>query len=103
MTTTGLLVALCGLTAGQCWLKTDAEIPRPHWVIIPRPHWVIIATVVNRHTGKPIKQGRLEGSTLEFDDQSACGSILDLIGPIVSDNFVVVLKCEKTAALQARL
>jgi hypothetical protein len=88
MTATGLLLALYGLTVGQPSHIVDREISRPHWVIM--------ATVVNRHTGQPVKQGKLEGSALAFDDRATCESILELIGPIVNDNFEVLLTCTRT-------
>jgi hypothetical protein len=93
--TTALLVAICVVTAGQPWATADRETVRPHWVIK--------ATVFNRHTGRSVERRELNGSVLVFDDQAACQSVLELIGPIVNSDFVITLHCEKSGAQNVKL
>ena len=93
MKTAIVFVLLFGLLIGQC---AHAEGPR-----VQRSHWVIIATIIDRTTGQQIKQGRLEGSDLEFEDKTSCQSILDKVAPIPSDFFKVVLTCHKVGGGQA--
>lgn len=88
-----VFVLLFGLLIGQ---RVHAEGPP-----VQGSPWVIIVTVIDRTTGQQIKQGRLEGSDLEFEDKTSCQSILDKLAPIPSDFFKVVLTCRKVGGGQA--
>jgi hypothetical protein len=94
-TAIALLVALCGVTASQPCVAADREPSQPRWVIK--------ATVLNRHTGRSVERRELNGSVLEFDDQAACQSVLELIGPIVNSDFSILLRCEKSGAHKVKL
>ena len=93
MKTAMVFVLLFGWLIGQ---RVHAEAPT-----VQRSPWVIFVTVVDRTTGQQIKQGRLEGSDLEFEDRTSCQSILDKVAPIPSDFFKVVLTCHKVGGGQA--
>jgi hypothetical protein len=83
-----VVTVLCGFLFGQCAYAEEAKIP-------PRPHWVIIATVVDQTTGEQLRQGKLGGRELEFDDPDECNAILGRVQPFADGRVAVVLACRK--------
>jgi PAS domain S-box-containing protein len=58
-------------------------------------HWVIIATIIDRTTGKPIRESKLGGPELEFDDPVRCKAVIDQAHPTPTDRAATVLTCRK--------
>jgi hypothetical protein len=63
-----------------------------------RPHWIIMLTVVDRDTGKALRQSKLGGSELEFENAAHCKSILEKIETLEADRVTTVLRCQREAA-----
>jgi hypothetical protein len=63
-----------------------------------RPHWVIVLTVIDRGTGKPLRQSKLGGPELEFESAELCKSILQRIKSVDTEQLTTVLTCRKKAA-----
>ena len=62
---------------------------------IARPHWIIILTITDRSTGARIERRELDANS-EFDDSRDCKSLVANVGPIpASDHFRAVLTCRK--------
>ena len=67
------------------------------------PHWVIIATLIDRATGERLKQIKLGGPELKFDDPAHCKSIIGKVHPTPSEHVTAVLTCRKVAPAEAYL
>ena len=65
------------------------------------PHWVIIATIIDRATGERLKQTKLGGPELKFDDPAHCKSIIGKVHPIPSEHVTTVLTCRKVAPAES--
>lgn len=65
-----------------------------------RAHWVIILTIVDRATGERIRQTKLGGTELEFDDLSTCKSILNQVQPTPTEHLSAVLSCQSVEPAQ---
>jgi hypothetical protein len=89
------LVLLFGVLVGQCAHAEQADIQRPHWVIV--------ATFIDRTTGKKLAQNQLRDPQLEFADAVTCKSIVDRVRPAVSGAVVTVLTCRKVAQVESYL
>ena len=59
-----------------------------------RTRWVIVLTIVDRTTGEPIRQTKLGGTELEFDDLSSCKSIMDQVHPTPTEHASALLSCQ---------
>jgi hypothetical protein len=81
------LLLLLGLTVGQ---GPHAEEPN-----IQRPHWVIIETIIDRRTGEPVKEVKLGGPELEFDNSLKCKSIIDNVHLTPSNYTIATLTCRR--------
>ena len=62
------------------------------------PHWTIVVTIVDRNTGKTLRQGKLGGPELEFESAAHCKSILERIKTLDAEQLTTVLTCQKEAA-----
>jgi hypothetical protein len=70
---------------------------------VARPHWIILMTITDRTTGALLERRELD-SDLEFDDPHECKSIVAKAGPIpASDHFSAVLTCHKVERKEAAL
>jgi hypothetical protein len=85
-----MAMVLLGLLVGQC---AHAEQPDPE-----RQHWIIMLTVIDRGTGKPLRQSKLGGPELEFESAANCKSILQKIKSLDTEGVTTVLTCRKEAA-----
>jgi hypothetical protein len=65
---------------------------------IPHPHWVIIATIIDRTTGKAVREVKLGGLELEFDDPLKCKSIAERVRTVPTAHTTAVLTCRKVEA-----
>ena len=86
---------LFGFWFGQC-----AHAAEPNW---RHPHWVIIATLIDRATGERLKQIKLGGPELKFDDPAQCKSIIGKVHPTPSEHVTAVLTCRKVGPAEAYL
>src|ERR1700733_211776 len=62
---------------------------------IQRPYWSIVATVIDRSTSEQLKQATITGQGLEFDDRAQCLALVRKLPPAKSDQFAVVLTCQR--------
>jgi hypothetical protein len=83
------LVLFFGFSVNQC-----AHAAEPNW---RHPHWVIIATLIDRATGERLRQTKLGGSELVFDDLVQCESIVGKVHPTPSEHVTAILTCRKVA------
>jgi hypothetical protein len=65
-----------------------------------RTHWVIILTIIDRTTGERLRQSKLGGTELEFDDLSTCKSIMDRVQPTPTEHLSAVLSCQSVEPTQ---
>ena len=59
------------------------------------PHWVIIMTIIDRTTGERVRQYKLGGAELEFNDLSGCKKIVDQVIAPETERTTSVLTCQK--------
>lgn len=85
-----MAMLLLGLLIGQ--LAQAEQQPDPQ-----RPHWIIMLTVIDRDTGKALRQSKLGGSELEFESAAHCKSILEKIETLAADRVTTVLTCQREA------
>jgi RNA 3'-terminal phosphate cyclase len=57
--------------------------------------WAITLTVIDRTTGARLRQTKLGGTELEFDDLDACKSIVDRVHPTPTERMSAVLSCQR--------
>jgi hypothetical protein len=72
-------------------------------VQVARPRWVIIATIIDQVTGERVKQQRLPGTELQFDDAASCKAVLDEVSPVHDERLVVELTCRKVVPTEGNL
>jgi hypothetical protein len=89
------LVLLFGFLVGQCAHAAESNLRHPHWVII--------ATIIDRATGERLKQTKLGGPELKFDDPAQCKSIIRKVHPTPSEHVTAVLTCRKVAPAESYL
>jgi hypothetical protein len=98
LTATVILIATLILTAAFVLLITQhvhAGEANPG-----RTRWVIVLTIIDRTTGEPLRQSKLGGTELEFDDLSTCKSIMDQVQPTPTEHMSAVLSCQSVEAAQ---
>ena len=81
------LVLLLGVLVSQSGHAAESKLRHPHWVII--------ATIIDRTTGERLKQIKLGGPEMKFDDPAQCKSIIRKMHPMTSANVTAVLTCLK--------
>jgi hypothetical protein len=81
---------LCGLLVAQ---YAHAEKQGPQ-----RSRWVIIATIIDRDTGEQLREVKLGGPELEFDDPVKCRAIIDRAHPAPTDRTAAVLTCRQVGS-----
>jgi len=89
------LVLLFGFLVSQCAHATESDLRHPHWVII--------ATFIDRETGERLRQTKLGGPELVFDDPIQCKSIIGKVHPTPSGHVTAVLTCRKVTPAEAYL
>lgn len=82
-------LVLCGLLVAQVAQAKESD-NQP-------PHWAIVVTIIDRNTGKTLRQGKLGGPELEFERVAHCKSILERIKMLDSEQLTTVLTCQKEA------
>ena len=82
---------VCGMLVAQ---YSHAEKQRPQ-----RSRWVIIATIIDRDTGEQLRETKLGGAELEFDDPVECRAIIDLAHPAPTDRTAAVLTCREVGSV----
>ena len=75
--------------------RVHAEEAKPE-----RTRWVIILTIIDRTTGERVRQTKLGGTELEFDDLRACKSIMDQVHPTPTEHASAVLSCQSVEPTQ---
>jgi hypothetical protein len=98
LTAVVILAAALVLTAALVLLiiqRVHAEEAKPG-----RARWVIILTIVDRTTGARLRQSKLGGTELEFDDLSACKSVMDQVHPTPTEHMSAVLSCQSVEPTQ---
>ena len=98
LTAAAILAATLILTAALVLLivqRVHAEEAKPG-----RTRWVIILTIVDRTTGERVRQSKLGGTELEFDDLSACKSIMEQVHPTPTEHASAVLSCQSVESTQ---
>ena len=98
LTAAAILVATLILTAALVLLivqRVHAEEAKPG-----RTRWVIILTIVDRTTGERVRQSKLGGTELEFDDLSTCKSIMDQVQPTPTEHLSALLSCQSVGPTQ---
>jgi hypothetical protein len=80
---------LFGFSVSQC-----ADAAESNW---RHPHWVIVATLIDRTTGERLRQTKLGGPELVFDDLVQCRSIVHKVHPTPSEHVTAILTCRKVA------
>jgi hypothetical protein len=82
------LVLLFGFLVSQAYAAESSLL---------HPHWVSVATLVDRATGERLKQIKLGGPELVFDDLVRCKSIVGKVHPSPSEHVTAILTCRKVA------
>ena len=82
---------LCGLLVAQ-YSHAEKQRPQPS-------RWVIIATIIDRDTGEQLRETKLGGAELEFDDPVECKAIIDLAHPAPTDRTAAVLTCREVGSV----
>jgi hypothetical protein len=98
LTTAVIRAATLVLTAALVLLivqRVHAEEAKPG-----RTRWVIILTTIDRTTGERLRQSKLGGTELEFDDLSTCKSIVDRVHPTPTEHLSAVLSCQSVEPVQ---
>jgi hypothetical protein len=91
------LVLMCGVLLSMC------AHAHAHDANVTRPHWVIILTITDSTTGKQVEQKKLDPD-LEFDDMNECKSIVAKVGAVpATDNYAAALTCRKVGRPEASL
>ena len=82
-----ILVLTFGLLAVQYTHADEAKLGHPRWVII--------LTIMDRTTGERVRQAKLGGAELEFNDLSECKKIVDKVTAPETERTTSVLTCQK--------
>ena len=86
-------VLLNGLLVAQ-HAQAEKQAPR-------RSRWVVIATIIDRNTGERLRETKLGGPELEFDDPVTCKAIIDRVHPTPTDHSAAVLTCREVVSMAA--
>jgi hypothetical protein len=90
MTTAKTLTALAVLSGFLAGQPAHTQEPDDR-----RPHWIVVATIIDRTTGRRLRQVKLGGPELEFEDAARCKTMLEKIRPVENEDVAAVLTCEK--------